>query len=177
MPLCVVIADVDGVVRCRHSVLRARRAEDADASQGTSVLGRVVPGAVAIGGSGENGTYRMPPPSTAGGLPDSIIRTLLNDRRSGPTGTLATFGRVQRARDMGRCAVAIVPVPGRVAGRRGVVNIEHRTGAGVGGSSEWDSRNHRAVSSGDGRTAEGTRLRRSRQPTATYLEHPNPPDS
>ncbi len=49
----MVIADVDGVVRCRHSVLRARCAEDADATQGTSVLGRVVSGTVAIGGSGE----------------------------------------------------------------------------------------------------------------------------
>jgi len=81
MPLCVVIADVSGGVRCRHSVLRARRAEDANATQGTSVLGRVVSGTVAIGGSGENGTSRTRLPASTRALSASRIRT---SRRGGP---------------------------------------------------------------------------------------------
>lgn len=34
----MVIADVNGVVRCRHSVLPARHIQDADAAFGTALL-------------------------------------------------------------------------------------------------------------------------------------------
>jgi len=60
MPLCVVIADVNGVVRCRHSVLQGAARRGRGRHPRDEFLGRVVSGTVAIGGSGENGTSRTP---------------------------------------------------------------------------------------------------------------------